>query len=86
MYGVSLDSVQDQARFAKAQELNFPLLSDPDGSAGVKYGVLAPGARFTARATFVLDDRGVLRAALPRVSPTTHGEELVTLLESLMDE
>ena len=83
---MSLDSVQDQARFAEKQELDFALLSDPDGSVGAKYGVLAPGGRHTARSTFILDDRGILRAVLPRVSPATHGEDLVALLDTLMDD
>ena len=83
---MSLDSVQDQARFAKAQELNFALLSDPDGSAAAKFQAIKPGAGYSSRATFIVDDRGVLRAALPKVSPATHGAELVELLEKLMDE
>ena len=37
---MSLDDVASQARFVKEQSLNFPLLSDPDGSAAGRLGVL----------------------------------------------
>ena len=40
MYAASLDDVASLAKFAEDQELNFPLLSDPDGSAGAMYDVL----------------------------------------------
>ena len=56
VYGISLDSVQDQAQFVEKQHLTFKLLSDPDGSVATKYGVLAPGAEYTNRVTFLIDE------------------------------
>lgn len=83
VYGISLDSVQDQAKFAEQQKLVFPLLSDPDGSAAQKYGVLDPSGQYTKRVTFVIDDQGVLRKIVDQVSVKTHGEDLATLIEEL---
>ena len=77
VFGVSLDDVATIAKFAKDQELNFQLLSDPDGSAATKYGVLAEKARFASRVTFVLDEKGVLRLIDEQVSVATHGSDLV---------
>ncbi len=83
VYGISLDSVQDQAQFVEKQELNFPLLSDPDASAANKYGVLDPAAQYTKRVTFVIDDQGVLRKIIDKVNVETHGEDLAVLVDEL---
>ena len=83
VYGVSLDDVKSIAAFAEAQELNFPLLSDPDGSVGKKYGVLPEGSQWTQRVTFVIDDEGVLRHVDRKVNVTQHGDDLLDLLEEL---
>ena len=83
VFGVSLDSVTDLAKFHEQQELNFPLLSDPDGSAASKYGVLPEGGRFAARVTFVIDPEGKLRAIDDKVNVDSHGEDLIMLVEEL---
>lgn len=83
IYGASLDSVADQAKFHEQQELTFPLLSDPDGSVAAKYGVLPDGASWTARVTFVIDPKGVLRAIDDKVQVASHGEDVIELIESL---
>ena len=83
VYGVSLDSVVELAAFAEAQELAFPLLSDPDGSVAVKYGVLMEGRPFAKRVTFVLDDRGVLRLVDDKVDVMKHGADLAARIEKL---
>lgn len=85
VHGASLDSVADQAKFHEQQELNFPLLSDPDGSVAAKYGVLPEGASWTARVTFVIDPKGILRAIDDKVQVTSHGDDLIELIESLRE-
>lgn len=82
-YGISLDSVQEQAQFAEKHKLQFALLSDPDASAATKYGVLAPGGQFTKRVTFVIDDQGVLRKILDKVNVQAHGADLAALIDEL---
>jgi len=83
---VSLDDVADLAAFAKAQELDFRLLSDPDGSAAAKYGVLMEGRPFASRVTFVIDPKGILRHVDTGVSVATHGADLVAVLRRLKKE
>ena len=83
IYGISLDSVQEQAQFVEKQQLNFPLLSDPDASVATKYGVLDVSAQYTKRVTFVIDDQGILRKIVDPVDVKTHGEDLAVLLEEL---
>lgn len=70
-----------QKAFAKAEELNFALLSDADGSVADKYAVRK--GRFTARRTFVIDQRGVLRAIDEKVDVRNHGAALAKLIREL---
>jgi len=83
VFGISLDSVEDQAQFVEKQHLTFPLLSDPDASAATKYGVLDPSGQYTKRVTFVIDDQGVLRKVVDKVNVQTHGADLATLIDEL---
>ena len=83
VYGISLDSVGDQAKFHEQQKLNFPLLSDPDGSAARKYAVL--GSSFASRVTFVIAPDGTLAAVDENVKVASHGEDLVMLVEKLQE-
>jgi peroxiredoxin Q/BCP len=83
VYGISLDSVGDQAKFHEQQELDFPLLSDPDGSAARKYAVL--GGAMTNRVTFVIAPDGTLAAVDDNVQVGSHGEDLIALIEKLQE-
>jgi len=83
VYGISMDDVAAVAAFAKAQKLDFPLLSDPDGSVAAKYGVAMAGRPFANRVTFVIDDKGVLRAIDDKVDVTKHGAALAAMIEKL---
>ena len=83
VFGISLDSVNDQKRFHTEQELNFPLLPEPDGSAARKFGVLTKDGRWASRVTFIIDDKGVLRAIDKSVKVNTHGEDVILRVEEL---
>lgn len=83
VYGISMDSVADQAKFTKAQELNFPLLSDPDGSAAAKYQVRMKDRPLAARVTFVIDEQGTVRHIDREVNVDSHGSDLISLLRAL---
>ena len=83
VYGCSLDSVGDQKKFHTQQELNFPLLSDPDGSAAKKFDVLSKRGPFSARVTFVIDPKGVIRHIDDGVNVDSHGEDLIEVIERL---
>lgn len=83
VYGVSRDSVAKQAKFHKQEKLNFPLLSDPDGSVVAKFGNAYANRPFAKRWTFVLDNKGVVRHIFKKVKVRSHGEELLTVLGKL---
>ncbi len=86
VYGISTDDVLSQKAFAKEQELNFPLLSDPNAGVARAYRALMEKRPFAQRLTFVIDPAGVLRAVDRGVKVDSHGSDLVALLERLQAE
>ncbi len=69
-----------QAAFVKKEGLNFPLLSDPDGSASARLGVLMADKPHTNRWTYVIDDKGILRHLDRGVKVDSHGADLLEVL------
>ncbi len=59
--GISVDTRERNARFAKNLSLSFPLLSDEMLAVSQAYGVLNPNTQFANRATFVVDKSGVIQ-------------------------
>jgi len=59
--GISVDTQERNARFAKNLSLSFPLLSDDKLAVSQSYGVLNPNTQFANRATFVVDKAGVIQ-------------------------
>jgi peroxiredoxin Q/BCP len=84
VYGISLDGVAAQKTFHTAQTLNFPLLSDPDGSVAARFGTVAPGGAYTQRHTFVLDPEGAVRHVDRGVKAASHGTDLIAVVEGLV--
>jgi peroxiredoxin len=61
--GISVDGIWTHLAFAKDRKLNFPLLADfePKGAVSKAYGVYEEPIGESARALFVIDDKGTIR-------------------------
>lgn len=59
--GISVDRVEDNARFAREIAASFPLLSDTSQEVTRRYGLFDPVLRMARRTTFVLDKEGIIR-------------------------
>ncbi len=59
--GVSMDTVETQAKFAESLKAPFPLLADAEGTVSKAYGVWNEGG-YASRVTFVIDRDGKVRA------------------------
>lgn len=76
--GISPDEPKKLATFKKNQDLNFPLLSDPDKATHQAYGAFGEKSLYgrlykgVLRSTFVLDEKGVIQLALYNVKATGH--------------
>jgi thioredoxin-dependent peroxiredoxin len=87
--GVSPDPVKAIKRFAENESLDFTLLADEDHAVCEAYGVWAEksmyGRRFfgALRATFIIGPDGIVAHVIPRVTPRTHDDEVLAVLEQL---
>jgi thioredoxin-dependent peroxiredoxin len=87
--GVSPDPVEEVKRFHEDQRLNFTLLADSDHSVCETYGVWVEKSMYgktywgARRATFVVDEDGVIRHVIAKASPKTHDDEVLAVLREL---
>ena len=83
--GVSLDSTQSHADFARKYQLPFPLLSDPDGQTAAAYDSLLNLGfmRLARRHTFIIAPDGRIAARFDKVDPATHAQQVAQALETL---
>ena len=87
--GVSPDPVKTVKKFHDKFDLNFPLLADEDHAVCEAFGVWAEKSMYgktywgALRATFVIDGDGVVRRVIPKVTPKTHDEAVLAMLQDL---
>ncbi|MGO9465959.1 MAG: thioredoxin-dependent thiol peroxidase [Isosphaeraceae bacterium] len=76
--GVSPDSSESHAKFARKFELPFALLADTDRKVCQAYGVWKEKSMYgkkymgVERTTFVIDAKGIVRSVFPRVKVDGH--------------
>lgn len=85
-FTASTDPVKKNAEFAESLELDYPILSDPDGKNAKLFGVLREDRNAAARVTFVIGKDGTILAVEDKVKTATHGADLAKLLEELKVE
>ena len=87
--GVSPDPVAKVKKFHAGQSLNFTLLADEGHEVADEYGVWVEKSMYgktywgAQRATFILDEDGVVRHVIPKASPKTHDDEVLQALADL---
>ena len=85
--GVSKDSVASHVKFAEKYELPFILLSDPELQAIQAYDVWQEKKNYgkvsmgVVRATYVIDENGMIEKVMPKVKPDTNAAEILAYLE-----
>ena len=65
LIGISVDSKAALRAWAEEEGYDFTLLADfwPHGAVAKEYGVFLDGKGFANRATFVIDENGIIRAS-----------------------
>jgi peroxiredoxin Q/BCP len=82
--GISADSVGSHRRFAAAEKLSFPLLSDRDGAVSALYGVEKTLGILPGRVTYVIDAAGIVRHVYAsQLMVTRHSAEALEALRAL---
>ncbi len=87
--GISKDSVASHQRFADKYDLPFILLSDPELQAIQAYDVWQEKKMYrkvsmgVVRATYVIDENGVIEKVMPKVKPDTNAAEILEYLQAV---
>ena len=79
---ISVDNLEDNTRFAKEHDADYPILSDVSKEIANKYGVLSP-AGFARRWTFYIAPDGKILHIEKTVAPATAGPDMVKKLAEL---
>jgi peroxiredoxin Q/BCP len=80
-FGVSRDDAGTQRRFRDEHGLDYPLISDGDGSIAKLFGAKRLGPLWSKRQTFVIDtDRLLLHAMSSESDMEAHAEEALAAL------
>lgn len=87
--GVSKDSVAKHDKFKAKHELNFPLVSDEDGTLCEAYGTWVEKSMYgrkymgIERATFLIGEDGMIRNVWRKVKVPGHVEEVLAAVKGL---
>jgi peroxiredoxin Q/BCP len=83
LFAASCDSAATNRRFAKALDLDYPVLSDPDKTVATAYGVVHGGRSYPERWTFIIGIDGKILDVMTDVDAGAHGAQLAARLEEL---
>ena len=84
--GISKDSEGSHQKFAEKFDLPFLLVSDPERTAVEAFGVWQEKKLYgkvsmgVVRATFMIDESGVIEKVFPRAKPDTNAAEMLAYL------
>ena len=87
--GVSKDSAKAHRSFIEKQNLNFTLLTDESAKVLELYGAWGEKSMYgkkymgIIRCTYIIDENGIIIKTYPKVSVSTHGDDVKAFLESL---
>lgn len=85
--GISRDSVASHVKFAEKYGLPFILLSDTEKQAIQAYDVWQEKKNYgrvsmgVVRATYIIDENGMIEHVMPKVKPDTNAAEILAYLK-----
>lgn len=85
VFGISVDSVSTQRRFAAKYGAQFKLLSDKEKSVSRAYGVLRPTGT-AERVTFIINPEGKVAKVIKNVSPGEHPRKALEYLSTVLKQ
>lgn len=83
VYGISTDTVKDQASFHKEHRLNFTLLADSEAQVATLYGVKMPLLKIAKRWTFILDPELKIKHVMKDVDPVMDSARVAKEIKDL---
>jgi peroxiredoxin Q/BCP len=82
-FTASVDTPEENKRFAESLDLDYPILSDPDKSVAKAYGVVNPTRGLANRWTFYIDKNGIIKEVDKEVKPDNAGADVASKLKEL---
>lgn len=83
VYGISADTVADQAAFHEEHHLTFPLIADPDDKVIDLYGTKMDDKKLSKRWTYIIDPDLKVRSIAKDVDPVTDAERVAKEIATL---
>ncbi len=86
VFGISKDSAKSHSNFKEKYQLPFTLLVDANANVCKDYGVITKKVMFgktfmgIQRSTFLIDDKGIIRAMWRKVKVPGHVEQILNEL------
>jgi peroxiredoxin Q/BCP len=80
VYGISTDTVEEQALFHKKHGLKFSLISDESGQITKSYGAKMPMINMAKRWTFIIDEQLIIRKIDRDVDPITDADKVAEFI------
>ncbi|WP_435010233.1 peroxiredoxin [Tundrisphaera lichenicola] len=81
-FTASVDTPEQNAKFAESLDLDYPILSDPSKTTAEAFGVLAKSG-FASRWTFYIDKDGVIKEIDKKINNPQAGEDVAAKIKSL---
>ncbi len=84
-FTASVDTPEQNAKFAKSLEVDYPILSDPDKKVAEAYGVVHGDRKVAERWTFYIDKEGIIRGINKDVQKRTEsaGQDIAAKVKEL---
>ncbi len=81
LLGVSFDTVEENAAFARKFAVTYPLLCDTQRELGISYGACEkPSDTYAQRIAYLIDEKGKILEVFPKVDARTFPEEVLKTL------
>ena len=82
-FTASTDPAEKNKEFAKSLDVDYPILSDPEGKVAAAYGIYSADKGFATRVTFIIDKNGKIADIDSGVKTETHGADVAAKLKKL---
>jgi thioredoxin-dependent peroxiredoxin len=80
VYGISVNSVEEQAAFHKKHGLKFSLIADEKADIAILYGAKMPMIKMSKRWTFIIDEQLKIRKIEKDVDPVSDAESVADFI------
>lgn len=82
-FTASVDTPEDNKKFAEKLGLDYPILSDPTKSVGQAYGVINPARGFANRWTYYIDKEGTIKEIDKDIKTKSAGQDVAEKVKAL---